>query len=200
MKTTSSSTSYRERIDYLTAILAYCWLIWISKIRNAIQWGVFYILRYFVYIFMTQKYLDKFDERSIDALETQESLFGDTEYGFDMRVTKQLIYNTFGGYMTFPIIVVGGIISSLIGWDVVFYWKGGVIIIASLLIWAVLVFIGFHILTKALDDPRVYLSYFKEFKKHDEKWLRKWKRYTILLYAGGLLSATLGIVLFIFVF
>ena len=170
-----------------------CWLIWISKVRQAVQSDVFNIMRLFVVIFLLQKYLDKFDEHHMDALETQEILFGDLECGHDMRTAKQLIYNTFGGYMTFPIVTVASIICSLIGWDVVFYWEGGIIPIVILLIWGVLVFIGFRILTKALDDPRVYISYFREFEKQDEEWLRKWKRNTVLLFVGGLLSVALSI-------
>lgn len=77
MKTTSSSTPLRERFDYLSTVLAYCWLIWISKVRHAIQSGVFHIMRLFVVIFLPQKYLDKFDEHHMDALDTQEILFGD---------------------------------------------------------------------------------------------------------------------------
>ncbi|MDE5793998.1 MAG: hypothetical protein K2I08_04685 [Muribaculaceae bacterium] len=150
-------------------------------------------MRFFVFIFLPQKHKDKFDEKHTDALETQEFLFGNLEYGHDISTAQKMIYNTFGGFLTFPIAVVASIICSLIGWDFVLFWKGGVIPVIILLTWGILVYIGFGILTKALADPRIYLSYFREFEKQDEQWLKNWKRYTILLFVGGLLSAALGI-------
>ena len=200
MKTTSSSSPFRERFDYISTALAYCWLIWISKIRHAVQHGVFHIMRLFVLIFLPQKYLDKSEEHHKDALEAQELLFGNLEHGHEITTAQRMVYNTFGGYMGFLIAVLSGIINSLIGWDLVLYWKGGIISIIMVLTGGILLYIGLSILTKALDNPPVYLSYFKEFEKQDEEWLRKWKRYTVLLFVGGLLSAGLGIVLFIFVF
>ena len=200
MKTTSSSTPLRKRFDYLSTVLAYCWLIWISKARHAVQSGVFHIMRLFVLIFLPQKYLDKFEEHHKDALEAQELLFGNLEHGHEITTAQRMVYNTFGGYMGFLIAVVSGIINSLIGWDLVLYWKGGIISIIMVLTGGILLYIGLSILTKALDNPHVYLSYFKEFEKQDEEWLRKWKRYTVLMFVGGLLSAGLGIVLFIFIF
>ena len=193
MKTTSSSSPFRERIDYISTALAYCWLIWISKVRHAVQSGVFHIMRLFVFIFLPQKYLEKFDEKHMDALETQEILFGDLEHGHDISTAHQLVYMTFVNYMTLPLAIVAGIICSMFGLDVVLFWEGGVIPVAILFTWGVLAFIGLRILTKAIAYPNIYLSYFKEFKKQDREWLRKWKRYTILLFVGGLLSAAMGI-------
>lgn len=71
------------------------------------------------------------------------------------------------GYMTFPFVIVASIVCSLIGWDFVFFWEGGIIPIAIILIWAVLVFIGLRIFTNALDEPQVYIPYFKKFESQD---------------------------------
>ncbi|MDE5793997.1 MAG: hypothetical protein K2I08_04680 [Muribaculaceae bacterium] len=48
-------------------------------------------------------------------------------------------------------------------------------------------------LTKTSGDPHIYLSYFKKFKKQDEEWLKKWGKYTILLFVGGIVSAAMSL-------
>ena len=100
---------------------------------------------------------------------------------------------TCGGYVALPLTIIATIICSLIGWTNVVSWKDGIISIVIVLTVAVLTGIGVYKTTKTIVDPRVYLSYFKDFQKQDEEWLRKWKRYTILLFVGGFLSAALGI-------
>ena len=56
----------------------------------------------------------------------------------------------------------------------------------------VFIAVGLSKLTKAIDNPQIYLSYFKEFEKQDEEWLRKWEIYTILLFLGAILSLVLS--------
>ena len=191
MKTTLSSSPFRERFDYIATALAYCWLIWISKVRHAIQNGVFYIIRLFVFIFFSQKYLDKFYEKHMDALEAQEILFGDLEHGHDISIAKRMVYQTFGGYLAFPLFFVACIICSFIGWDLVLNWKDGMIYFGILFTVVVLITIGLCILTKIFEDPRDYIFHFEEFKKKDEEWHKRWKRYTILLFVGSILSVVL---------
>lgn len=38
----------------------------------------------------------------------------------------------------------------------------------------------------------IYLNYFKQFKKEDEQWLKKWKRRTLLFQLGSVLAIIIG--------
>ncbi|MDE6511916.1 MAG: hypothetical protein K2L00_07485 [Muribaculaceae bacterium] len=129
----------------------------------------------------------------MNSRKDRDLLFRDLESGQNIRIAKDLVQYTCLGYLAFPLTVVVSIICSLIGWDIVVSWKDGIIGIVGVLIMAVLIVIGVSKTTRALNDPRVYLSYFKRFKKKDEEWYRKWKRYTILLLVGGLACAAMGI-------
>lgn len=46
---------------------------------------------------------------------------------------------------------------------------------------------------KAVFTKDRYLKYFKQFKKEDEHWHRKWKRITITFCIGSILMTLLGI-------
>jgi hypothetical protein len=46
---------------------------------------------------------------------------------------------------------------------------------------------------KAVFTKDRYLKYFKQFKKEDEQWHRKWKRITITFCIGSILMTLLGI-------
>lgn len=161
--------------------------------RFKIQMSVFHVLRLFVVIFLPKKYLYRFYRSHMEVNKAHELLFGDKEIGHDIATARNMVYHTFTGYLAFPLFVAAGIISSLIGWDVVLYWKDGTIRFVIILAIAVLTGVGLFKSTKVIDDPQVYLSYFKGFQKQDGEWLRKWKRYTILLFVGSLLSLAIGI-------
>ena len=108
------------------------------------------------------------------------------------RIAKDLVYQTCIGYLAFPFSVVAGVASTIIGWDTVFYWKDGTIKFVTIILFVVFITVGLSKLTKAIDNPQTYLSYFKEFEKQDEEWHKKWKRNTILLFIGSIVSAAMS--------
>lgn len=192
LKDISSSSSYKDKIDYVLTACLYCWLIWISRIRITIQMGVFHVIRLFVLIFLPKRYMISFYRRHIESMKAQDILFGDLESGDDILTAKNLVNLTCSCYLTLPITVVICIICSLIGWDNIFRWKDGIGIIVIILVMVVTIYMGVDRFTTAFDNPQVYLSYFKKFKKQDDEWLKKWKIYTVLLFGGAILSAVMS--------
>ena len=193
MKKTSLSAPYRNKIDVALTACLYCWLIWISRIRLKIQMSVFYVLRVFVVIFFPKKYLNRFYRKHIESMKAQDILFGNMEYGDDIMTAKNMVFFTCIGFIALPVSFVSCTICSLIGWDPVMDWMmyGSGMILPILL--TLLTIFGVSMLTKTSCDPHFYLPYFKKFKKRDGKWLKRWKRYTILLFLGSFLSVALSI-------
>ncbi len=190
---TPSSSTYRNKIDYIVNACLYCWYLMISKVGLAIQNSLSRIIRLLVSFFFKKRYLYKLCRNQINGKRELDTMFRDLEYGEDIRTAKDLVFFTCSGYLALPIAVGLGIICKLIGWDIVLYWNNGIIGYSIVIMVAVLLFIGLTILTKPLNDPNVYLAYFKKFKKKDEEWLKKWKRYSILLFLGNFISAASGI-------
>ncbi len=189
---------YKVRIDYIVTTIFFCWYIWTSKVGIAVQNSVHYIMRVLASIFLSKRYWYKLCRNQINAKKDLDNFYRDLEHGLNIETAKRMVSNTCTGYIALPIILVLSIVCSLIGWDTIFFWKNGIISYLIVLMVGGLIFIGLLILTKPLDDPLVYLSYFKKFEKQDEEWIKKWKRYTILLFVGGLLSAAMGICFFFF--
>ena len=119
-------------------------------------------------------------------------MFRNLECGQYIRIAKNMVYQSFGGFLAFPLAVVACLICSFIGWDIVLNWKDGMAYFGISLIGMALIVIGLCILTKVFDDPHDYISYFKEFQKQDEEWYKKWKRNTILLFVCGIASAAMA--------
>ena len=194
MNKISLSAPYRNKIDVALTACLYCWLIWISRIRLKIQMSVFYVLRVFVVIFLPQKYLNRFYRRHIELMKAQDILFGNMEYGDDIMTAKNIVLSTCCGYLALPVTIIACIIFSLIGWrniiDLFPAGMGWTIIILSL--YAIVTVCAFKLRSTSCD-PHFYLPYFKKFKKRDGKWLKRWKRYTILLFLGSFLSVALSI-------
>lgn len=188
-----SSSAYRDKIDYILNACLYCWYLWISKAGIAMQNSLNKLIRLLVSIFLPQKYLYKLCRKQVNGKKELDIVFRDLESGIDISTATELVIATCGGYLAFPIAAGLGIISKLIGWNIVLFWNNGIIGYSIVIMVGVLLYIGLTILTKALYDPHVYLSYFKKFKKRDEEWLKKWKRYTILLFVGNFVSAAMGI-------
>lgn len=191
-KQTKKISSYRKRIDYTSTACLYCWHIWISRIRFTIQMGVFHVMRLFVFFFLPKKYHNRFYRRHIESMKAQDFLFGDIECGDDILTAKDMVKFTYSGYLALPISIVICILCTIIGWYNLFRWKDGMGIIVIIIILLLTIFIGVNRLTNTFDDPHIYLSYFKKFKKQDEVWLKRWKKYTILLLAGAFLSIVMS--------
>ena len=193
LKKNSASTSFRDRLDYVVTACLYCWHRWISKAAYWTEIRALYIIRALVSCVLPKRYVYRICRNHVNSRKDRDLLFRDLECGQNIRIAKNLVCYTCGGYVALPLTIIATIICSLIGWNNVVSWKDGIISIVIVLTVAVLTGIGVYKTTKTIVDPRVYLSYFKDFQKQDEEWLRKWKRYTILLFVGGFLSAALGI-------
>ncbi len=111
-----------------------------------------------------------------------------------------MVYFTCAGYTLLPLTIVAAIIFSLFGWENVFRFNGGVIGVIFPIIFGVLIYICVDKLTKAIDVPHSYLSYFKEFERKDHAWVKKWEIYTILLFIGAIIAIVMGAICFIHVF
>ena len=90
------------------------------------------------------------------------------------------------GFEIFPVTVVFSVISTFIGWHTVFEWKSGIGAAVIFLMALSTVFIGGFKFTGGVFDSHHNLAYFRQFKKQDDEWLKKWEIYTILLFAGSL--------------
>ena len=192
MNKISLSAPYRNRIDYIAAATLYCWHRWISKAGTTMEIRIDHIIRQLVSVLLPKRYLYRLYRNNEEMQEASNLMLRNLECGQYISIAKNMVRHTFGGYLVFPMAVVACIISSLIGWDIVLDWKDGMIYFGMSLIGMVLVVIGLCILTKVFNDPQDYISYFKEFQKQDEEWLKRWKRYTILLFVGGIASAAMG--------
>ena len=188
---TTSSCSYRERIDYIATAILYCWYLWISKTGNAMEIRISYIIRLLVAIFLPKRFLYRLYRNQDNIQEANYLLYKNLECGQYISIAKRMVYQTFGGYLAFLLFFVACIICSFIGWDLVLNWKDGMIYFGILFTVVVLITIGLCILTKIFEDPRDYIFHFEEFKKKDEEWHKRWKRYTILLFVGSILSVVL---------
>ena len=191
-----TSSPYRDRIDYITVATLYCWHLWISKAATAMDIHTSRIIRAFVSFVLPKRYVYKCYRNQINNRKYRDLLLRDLENGQNIRIAKNMVYQTCSGYLIFPWAVASGFISSLIGWEKVFDWHDGLCVKIIVISGAILFCIGLFKLTKAIQDPKTYLSFFKKVKKKDNDWLKKWKRNTILLYLGGIVSAVLGIILF----
>ncbi len=167
----------------------YCWLIWITKARNAFQNGVAHLIRWIMKIILPKKSLIRFYRRHVEAKKVQDLLFGDLEYGHDITIAKDLVFHTCCCYLALLVAITTCIISSIIGWSNVMSWlyDNGLGTIMALILWGVVVFFALK-LTKTSRYPNLYLSYFRKFKMKDEVWLKKWKIYTFLLFIGSFVA------------
>ena len=189
----SSGISYRDRIDHIATACLYCWHLWVSNAGRRIDIGFNHIIRLVVSIIVPKRYRKKIYRNLLNSQKAIAPMHWDLECGQHIRIAKNLVTQTYGGYMAFPLAIVGAIICSIIGWDVILFWRDGIISIIMPLMVGLLLYIGLSHLTKTIEDPQVYLSFFKKFEQQDNEWLKKWKRNTILLFVGSLLSAALGI-------
>lgn len=180
-------SNHREKIDYILTVCLYCWQIWISRTRITIQKGVFHVIRLFIKILLPKKYLHRFYRRHVEAMKAQDLLFGNLEYGNDISTAKTMVFHSCC-YLALPVIITTCIIGSLIGWSVVISWLiNDVGIIIPLILCGIIVFCASKIM-KTPSDSHFYIYYFKVFQKKDEEWLKKWKRYTVLLFIGSFVS------------
>ena len=192
MNKISLSAPYRNRIDYIATATLYCWHLWISNIGRKIDKANLNIFRRLVSITLPRKYHTKIHRNLLNSQEAIAPMFWDLECGQHIRIAKDLVYQTCIGYLTFPFSVVAGIASTIIGWDTFFYWKDGTIKFVTIILFVVFIAVGLSKLTKAIDNPQTYLSYFKEFEKQNKEWHKKWKRNTILLFIGSIVSAAMS--------
>lgn len=197
---TSSGTSYRDRIDYIATACLYCWHLWVSNAGRRIDKGFNHIIRLVVSFFIPKRYRNKIYRNLLNSQQAIAPIHWDLEFGQHIRIAKNLVIQTYGGYLTLPIAIGGAIICSIIGWDAILFWRDGIISIIMPLMVGMLLYIGLSHLAKTIENPQVYMDYFKIFEKKDNEWLKKWKRYSILLFVGGLVSATMGIGLMFYSF
>ena len=189
--------SEMNKIDYLLTACLYCWHLWISKIGLALQNGVFRIIRLLGSVFLPKRYLYKLCRNQVNGKKDLDIMFRDLEYGDDIRTAKNMVFFTCIGFIALPVSFVSCTICSLIGWDPVMDWMryGSGMVLPIFL--TLLTISGVSMLTKTSCDPHFYLPYFKKFKKRDVKWLKRWKRYTILLFLGSflLIALSMGLLL-----
>lgn len=188
----SSGTSYRDRIDHIATACLYCWLLWVSNAGRRIDIGFNHIIRLVVSIIVPKRYRKKIYRNLLNSQKAIAPMHWDLECGQHISIAKNLVCQTCTGYLAFPFAVVAGIASTIIGWDTVLYWKDGTIKFVTIILFVVFIAVGLSKLTKAIDNPQTYLSYFKEFDKQDEEWHKKWKRNTILLFIGSIVSAIMS--------
>ena len=200
MNKISLSAPYRNRIDYIATATLYCWHLWISKASYWTEIRALYIIRALVSCVLPKRYVYRICRNHVNSRKDRDLLFRDLETGQNIRIAKNMVYQTCSGYLILPVALLSSIACSLIGQDVIFRYKGRIWVIGLGLLSIVLFCIGLFTLTKVFDDSRVYLSYFKKYKKKDTKWLKKWGIYTILLYVGGIASAVIGTLFFIHAF
>lgn len=135
-----------------------------------------------------------FYRRHIQSMRAQDILFGNIEHGDDIMTANTIVSNICGFYLTLPVTIITCIVCSLIGWrNVIHFFPEGTG-------WFVLIFTLFAViaictskLRKTSSDPHFYISYFKKFQKKDNEWLRKWKRYSVLIFVGSFLSVALSL-------
>lgn len=151
-----------------------------------------HIIRQLVSVLLPKRYLYRLYRNNEDMQEASDLMYRNLECGQYIRIAKNMVRQTFGGYLVLPLAVVACIICYLIGWDTVLDWKDGMIYFGMSLIGMTLIVIWLCILTKVFNDPQDYISYFKEFQKQDEEWHKKWKRNTILLFVGGIASTAMA--------
>lgn len=191
LKKTTSSYSFRDRIDYILNVCLYCWYRWISKVEAAIDKYVSMIIRAIVSSILPKRLVYKVYRNRINGKKDLYIMNRDIEYGHNIRVAKDMVNFTCMGYVALPVAVVTCITCTLIGWDNVFMGINGKAVMVVIAVVLLMEFIGVSKLAKAIEDSSIYLSYFKKFQKQDEEWLRKWKIYTILIFSGAMLSPVL---------
>lgn len=178
----------------------YCWHGWYLRAGTFTLKHLQNIIRKIATFFLPQRLMNKYD-RNVDYNQPYiDSMYEDLDCGLYIQTAKETVFYTYNGFMALPASILSGIILSLMGVDLFFLWNGGLICMCNLLMVCVLMYLGLNKLTRTFDDSRIYLSYFKKFKKCDGEWHKKWKRNTILLFIGATISAVTSVVLFIFAF
>ncbi len=188
--------TWRDKKDYVLIACLYCWHQWISKAGITLQDASFKVARWVISLLLPKRIVYKAYRNHLNQRKYLNAMFRDLEYGQDIRIAQNMVWWGFCGYWVIPIGVLGGTICSLLKITLGFIWNVDLIVLITILMTGTIICWMNVISTKVIDKPAIYLSYFKKFEKNNKEWLIKWKKYTIMLYLCGILSAIIGIRLF----
>lgn len=195
-----SLDTWRDKVDYVSTACLYCWYGWHLRAGTFTLKHLQNIIRMIAAFFLPQRLMNKYDRNVAYNQPYIDSMYQDLDRGLYIQSARETVYYTYIGFMALPASILCGIILSLMGVDLFFIWIGGLISKFTILMICGLMYIGVNKLTRTFDDSRIYLSYFKKFKKCDREWHKKWKRNSILLFIGATITAATSVVIFIFVF
>lgn len=164
---------------FLNAIL-YC--IWIReiKISQVMETCVNKVANFILTYFFSKKIKQKCYKNKMQGKKDADRLIS----FMDIEAAKTWLVNSYLSYT----IVVSASVSALFINRFQHLNKGFIIIIAL-----IPVIICYPILDRAVIKNDNYLNYFKQFKKEDEQWLKKWKRRTLMFQLGSVVATIVGI-------
>ena len=163
----------KEKLEYFLNAVHYCIYLeecWSQRIVN----------KFFKKLLSPiPKYLftDSYREKYYKRLESQQKELDDYFFSKEAGQSIGLAHHLFGFFVTCYFVFIGflllGFLSKQFGVENVL--GDGFV---RMLIFAIPVTIGYIPVYKAVFSNDVYLKFFNEFEKKDEKWHRKWKRIT----------------------
>ena len=163
----------KEKFEYFLNAVHYC--IFLSQLRLNAFFDKYVGLPFarMLEFFMSEKGKRRFRLNQQRSKKELDDFFCSKEAGFCIGLAHHL----FGFFVTCYFVFIGflllGFLSKQFGVENVL--GDGFV---RMLILAIPVTIGYIPVYKAVFSNDVYLKFFNEFEKKDEKWHRKWKRIT----------------------
>ena len=173
-----------SKFEYFLNAIHYC--IWLYKIKFGESAGriVDVIFAPIPKYLFTKTYREKYYERLSKEQKKKETFFRNRENGYYIGRANHWFGYLYSSYFSF---------FSFLLMPFIFKAGGNMHNIATLILLALPVILGYIPAYKAVFANDRYLKYFKQFEKEDEQWHRKWKRITLAFEIGSIVAISLGI-------
>ena len=143
-----------------------------KKISHVIEKYVNLVVNFILTYFFS----NRIRQKCYDNKKREQKITDDLISHLDIEAAKTWLINS---YLSYTIIVSASVTALIIN-RFQHFNKGYIVVIALIPI-----IICYPFLDRTVIKNDNYLRYFKQFKKEDEQWLKKWKRRTMLFQIGG---------------
>lgn len=168
---------------------ALCYGLWLQSLDRSkmMKQLVFWLLSPIPKYFMTEKCRQKFYMRQQQKMNENENFLFDEKDGFYI----QRVYNSFNFHLFWYAMFISSILCGLYVriFDRISYLVFCILFVTPcLLIYAAA--------ESAVFSNNQYLRFFKQFKKKDERWQKKWQNMASLYCVGAWIVFAIGIFIF----
>lgn len=172
-----------KKFKYYLNAVHYCIYLeekWsMKKVDNSVLW----IMHYLSILFSAENFYNKKVGERKKSNELREYMYS-KEGGVSISSAHHWFGLFYSGYSSiFSFILLGGYFR---------FWRNEYPLL-SLLIIAIPIGIFYIPAYRAVFSKDRYLKYFKQFEEEDERWLKKWRRRTILFCVGSIAAFLMGI-------